>query len=145
MESYEQKCEILARKLEEFLGGLGEVTSDDLAPWLDLLKTHSQLADFKVKFRQADHAKKLLYGPVIISFASLALAIVLAIFSFRQERQTAHSQDIERQRVEISLVLKVLEAPSEEEGKRLLAFFEHARLLTLPSAEREELEWLLRR
>jgi len=142
--SYEDRCEELASKFEEYLRTLEDIKKDDLGGFPNRLQAHVNLADFKVKFRQADHVKLLQYGPVFISGVSLVLASVLAVFSFIQAwqtRQRARAQDIERQ---TSLVLKVLEAHSEDEGKRLLTFFEHARLLALPPAQREELEKLLR-
>jgi len=50
---------------------------------------------------------------------------------------------MERQRAQASLVLKVLEARTEDEGEKLLTFLVNAKLLTLKDDEKMQLTRLL--
>jgi hypothetical protein len=81
------------------------------------------LADYKVKFRQADHVKALTYGPLVISFATVALAAALAVSSHGEQRQR-------EQEAKASAVFKILAAPPGDR-EQLLDFFGRAGLINL--------------
>lgn len=140
--TYETRCNELADRCEERLTKLGKIEdlkNDDLKQMEKILAMHVQLAEYKVKFRQADHVKPLLYGPVAIA----AAGFVLALFSGIQAWQAQETRDLERQRGQASLVLKVLEAKNKDAGVKLLIFFDRAKLLTLKEEEKKELTGLL--
>jgi len=84
--TYEDRCEELAKKYECLI--LKDPRGNDLAEVVKQLQAHVQLADYKVKFRQADHVKQLQYGPVFISAAGFVLSLVLAVFKCGRPRNT---------------------------------------------------------
>lgn len=135
MNKYENRCKALADqfaiKLDKF------VPSEELSNLVARMQADLILADYKFKFRQADHVKLLLWGPWAISFATLVLSVVVAYF---QIFPTAPK----RQDNQASLILKVLAAPPGE-ADRLLNFFTNAGLLNLTREQRQELEALVRK
>jgi hypothetical protein len=137
MKSYEERCTDLADQFAACLDRVKLGSSDELSLLSDMMQAELNLADYKCKFRQADHVKPLSYGPLAISAATFVLALVLAFFSIFQLQQ-------KEQDTQASLVLKVLAAPPEE-GKRLLHFLTDAGLLKLKNGQREHLETLLQK
>jgi len=137
VKTYEKRSADLAGEFATYLDNVKVGPSDELSKLLARIQAEVNLADFKFKFRQADHVHQLLYGPWAISVATFLLAVVVAYASIFQPRQ-------KEQDTQASLVLKVLAAPPEE-GKQLLTFFEDTGLLKLKPAQQAQLEKLLRK
>lgn len=135
--TYEDRCARLADQFETSLDKFQVVPSNDLSSLSDKIEADLKLADYKFKFRQADHVKMISYGPVAISAATFVLGVILGFSSFFQLQQ--REQD-----TQASLVLKVLAAPPEE-GQRLLTFLTGAGLLKLNPAQQKLLETSLRK
>ena len=139
VESYEKRCIRLA---DQFVARLDNLDKSDvhLPDKLSILSARIQadlnLADYKFKFRQADHVHWFSNGPLVISIVTVLVAITLGSFSFLQLRQK--DQD-----TQTSLVLKVLEAPPEKR-QQLLTLFTESGLLKLKPGQREQIETALR-
>ena len=137
VKTYEKRCADLAKEFAKFLDTVKLGPANELPLLSARIQAEQGLADFKFKFRQADHVHQLLYGPWAISVATFVLAVVVASVGIFQPRP-------KEQDTQASLVLKVLVAPPEE-GKQLLTFFEDAGLLKLKPAQQAQLEKLLRK
>jgi hypothetical protein len=136
-ETYEERCKRLADdfvgKLEEFKLG----ADDDLSRMKDRIQAEVNLADFKYKFRQADHTHWILYVPLAVSVATVVLAFALGFNTLYQQCQKEKD-------THASLIQKVLEAPPGE-GKRLLTLYTSAGLLKLKPEEQVQLDKLLQK
>jgi hypothetical protein len=135
-DSYEVRCGKLADSFAKSLGAKVKTDDiDDLTKLSSKIQAEVNLADYKLKFRQADHSKWFLHTPLWVSIATFVLALVLA---FITAYQALHEHE-----TQAKLVLEVLEAPPEK-GEKLLQFFEENKLLNLNAAEHVKLEKLLR-
>lgn len=135
MTTYEDRCEKLAGEVSTYLDKFPVSASDDLSGLSARVQADLILADYKFKFRQADHVKQLSYVPLAISVATFALALILAGISIFQLHQKEHD-------TQASLILKVLAAPPGQ-GQHLLSFFTDAGLLKLEGTQQKQLEALL--
>ncbi len=93
VKKYETRCEDLAKDVAACLDNSKVGPSDDLSTLATRIQADLTLADFKFKFRQADHVRQLLYGPWAVSVATFMLAVVVAlvtIFQPRQKEQDTH-------------------------------------------------------
>lgn len=127
--SYETRRERLAGEFADTLDA-AEQSPKGLNALSDKLDAEVRLADFKTKFRQADHVKWLSYGPVAISVV-LAFA---GVFGWQQKNEEAKT----------TLIFKVLDAkpPSDE---LYLKFFVDSGMLKRNDPEEMTLETLVDR
>ncbi len=130
VKTYEDRCADLARDFAEDLDNV-KFDSDDLLKLSTRIQADLNLADYKFKFRQADHVHQLLYGPWAVSLATLLVAVAVAIVGISQQQQR-------KQDVQAELVLKVLSAPPEK-SQQLLTFLTGAGLLQLKPEQQQEL------
>jgi hypothetical protein len=89
-ETYEARCNRLIANFQTDLNEVGQ-SPVDLKALSDKLEAEVRLADFKFKFRQADHVKWLSYGPLIISVVGTVLALVGVYGLWQKSEETRAS------------------------------------------------------
>lgn len=87
VKTYEERCDDLAKHFATCLDNVEVGPSDDLSKLAARIQADQNLADYKFKFRQADHVHQLLYGPWAISVATFVLALTVAFVSIFQPLQ----------------------------------------------------------
>lgn len=129
-ETYEARCNRLIANFQTDLNEVGQ-SPVDLKALSDKLEAEVRLADFKFKFRQADHVKWLSYGPLIISVVGTVLALV-GVYGLWQKSEETRA----------SLIFKVLDAKPPDD-KQYLQFFVNSGMLKLDGPQVMKLEALL--
>jgi len=86
VKTYEGRCADWAGKFATCLDNFEVDPSAKLSDLADRIQADLNLADFKFKFRQADHVHQLLYGPWAISVATFLLAVVVAFVGILEPR-----------------------------------------------------------
>lgn len=133
-ESYEDRCKALAGEFSQKLSDLAasQGKEESLTSLCSRLQADLNLAEYKYKFREADKVKWLAYGPIVISSATLVLALVLAGVSWSESSQKARD-------AKAGLVRAVLALPGAQREK-VLNYYQSHGLMSLDKGETKLIE-----